>query len=53
VAMALRSGVTQAQVDRILAQRASGKAGKLSDLTDSLLASQVLDPIVKRIEERV
>lgn len=53
VGMALRSGVTQAQVDRILAQRASGKAGKLSDLTDSLLASQVLDPIVKRIGERV
>lgn len=52
VAMALRSGVTQAQVDRILAQRAAGKAGKLSDLTDSLLASTVLDPIVGRIEER-
>lgn len=52
VGMALRSGVTQAQVDRILGQRASGKAGKLSDLTDSLLASQVLDPIVKRIEEK-
>jgi superfamily II DNA or RNA helicase len=49
VGMALRSGVTQAQVDRILAQRAAGKAGKLSDLTDSLLASQVLDPIVQRI----
>lgn len=52
VGMALRSGVTQAQVDRILAQRAAGKAGKLSDLTDSLLASRVLDPIVRKIEER-
>jgi superfamily II DNA or RNA helicase len=52
VAAALRAGATQAQVDRIMGQRAAGKAGKLSDLTDTLNASRVLDPIVKRIEER-
>lgn len=52
VGMALRSGVTQAQVDRILAQRSAGKAGKLSDLTDTLLASRVLDPIVAKIGAR-
>jgi superfamily II DNA or RNA helicase len=52
VATALRAGVTQAQVDKILGQRAAGKAGKLSDLTDILLASRVIDPIVARIEER-
>lgn len=52
VRMALRSGVTQAQVDKILAQRAAGKAGKLSDLTDTMLASRVLDPIVEKIQGR-
>ncbi len=52
VAMALRSGVPQRDVDRILAQRASGKAGKLSDLTDRVLASRILDPIVTKILER-
>lgn len=52
VQMALRSGVSQREIDKILAQRAAGKAGKLSDLTDRLLASKLLDPMVKRIEER-
>jgi ATP-dependent helicase IRC3 len=52
IGMALRSGVTQAQVDKIMAQRASGKAGKLSDLTDTVLASRVLDPMVNKILER-
>jgi hypothetical protein len=50
--MALRAGVSQADVDRILATRAAGKAGKLSDLTDMVLASRVLDPIVTKILER-
>lgn len=52
VAMALRSGVTQVAVDRVLSQKASGKAGKLSDLTDTMLASRLLDPIVTKIGER-
>jgi len=49
---ALRAGVTQSQVDKILGQRAAGKAGKLSDLTDTMLASKVLDPIITKIQER-
>lgn len=53
VRVARSAGVTEAQIAAILRQRAAGKAGKLSDLTDSLLASRVLDPIVGRIEERV
>lgn len=52
VQTALRAGVSQRDVDRILAQRAAGKAGKLSDLTDTMLASRVLDPIVNKIQER-
>jgi superfamily II DNA or RNA helicase len=52
VQTALRAGVTQAQVDKILGQRAAGKAGKLSDLTDTVLASRVLDPMVNKILER-
>lgn len=53
VQMALRAGVTQAEVDRVLASRAAGKAGKLSDLTDTMMATRALDPIVARIRERV
>lgn len=49
---ALRAGVPQAEVDRILASRAAGKAGKLSDLTDKVQASRVLDPMVTKILER-
>jgi superfamily II DNA or RNA helicase len=52
VRAALRAGVTQQEVDRILASRAAGKAGKLSDLTDMMNASRTLDPIVTRIRER-
>ena len=52
VQTALRAGVPQRDVDRILAQRAAGKAGKLSDLTDTMMASRVLDPIVAKIQER-
>lgn len=49
---ALRDGVPQREVDRILALKASGKAGKLSDLRDRVRASQLLDPIIQRIQER-
>jgi superfamily II DNA or RNA helicase len=40
------------ELDRILAQRASGKAGKLSDLMDKVTASRVLDPVAQKIRER-
>lgn len=51
-AMALRSGVSQKELDRIMSDRASGKAGKLSDLTDRMIASKLLDPIVVKIQKR-
>lgn len=41
-----------AELDRIMAQRAGGKAGKLSDLMDRVTASKRLDPQVARIKER-
>ena len=50
---ALRAGVSQAEVDRILALKSAGKAGKLSDLTDTMMASRTLDPIIVKIRERV
>ena len=37
---------------QIMESRASGKAGKLSDLIDKVTASRVLDPIVARIKAR-
>lgn len=40
------------ELDRILAQRAGGKAGKLSDLMDRVTASKRLDPQVAKIKER-
>ena len=52
VQAALRAGATQAEVDRILALKSAGKAGKLSDLTDTLNASRTLDPIVRQIQAR-
>jgi superfamily II DNA or RNA helicase len=52
VQAAQRAGVPQADIDRILGQRASGKAGKLSDLTDRMNASKVIDPIVIKLRER-
>jgi superfamily II DNA or RNA helicase len=38
--------------DRILASKAGGKAGKLSDLIDKVVASRVIDPVVAKIRER-
>lgn len=37
-------------VDRIMGQRASGKAGRLSDLIDKVTASRVIDPVVARMK---
>jgi hypothetical protein len=52
LALAARVGVPGKEIDRILAQRAAGKAGKLSDLIDRVMASRVLDGIVTKIRER-
>jgi hypothetical protein len=52
LALAARAGVPGKEIDRILTQRAAGKAGKLSDLIDKVMASRVLDPIVTKIRER-
>jgi superfamily II DNA or RNA helicase len=38
--------------NKILAQKSSGKAGRLSDLIDREIASAVLDPIVAKIKAR-
>lgn len=40
-------------VDKVMASKASGKAGKLSDLMDRVTASRRLDPQVAKIRERV
>jgi superfamily II DNA or RNA helicase len=52
VQMALRVGVSQAEVERILASRTAGKAGKLSDLTETVIASRALDPVAEKIRQR-
>jgi superfamily II DNA or RNA helicase len=41
------------ELERILASKAGGKAGKLSDLIDKVVASRTLDPVAKKIKERV
>ncbi len=41
-----------AEVDRILASRAAGKAGKVSDLINNVLATRALEPMVEKIKER-
>lgn len=38
-------------VDRIMAARAGGKAGKVSDLVSKVIATRALEPMVKRIKE--
>lgn len=50
--MADRLGLER-EKDRILASKGAGKAGKLSDLIDKVLASRVIDPVVVKIKERV
>jgi superfamily II DNA or RNA helicase len=39
-------------LERILASKSSGKAGRLSDLMDKVTASKVIDPVVSRVKER-
>jgi superfamily II DNA or RNA helicase len=40
-------------LERIMASRSAGKAGKLSDVIDRVTASRVIDPVVSRVKERV
>jgi len=52
LAQARRVGVDERAIARIMESRASGKAGKLSDLIDTVTASRVLDHNVTKIRER-
>lgn len=48
---ALRLGLDK-ELARIMAGKASGKAGKLSDLIGTVKASRVIDPVVEKIKQR-
>jgi hypothetical protein len=52
-ALAQRVRVPELAMTRILNSKSAGKAGKLSDLIDKVLASRVIDPVVVKIKERV
>lgn len=41
-----------AELEKILATKAAGKAGKLSDLMDKVQATKVIDPVVTKIRAR-
>lgn len=49
---AVRMGLGK-DLDRIMASKSSGKAGRLSDLMDRKTASKVIDPVVGRVKERM
>jgi superfamily II DNA or RNA helicase len=49
---ARRVGVPEPAIAKIMASKAGGKAGKLSDLIDTVAASRVLDGNVTKIRER-
>lgn len=51
-AHARRVGVPEKEIGRILTSKAAGKAGKLSDLIDTVTATRVLDHLVVKIRER-
>lgn len=52
VSTARRVGVDERDIQAILKSKASGKAGKLSDLIDKVVATRVLDHLVAKIRER-
>ena len=52
VSLARQVGVDQGAIAQILSSKASGKAGKLSDLIDKVQASRVLDRLADKIRER-
>jgi ATP-dependent helicase IRC3 len=51
IAEADRLGLA-AEVDKIMATRGAGKAGKVSDLISRVKASRRIDPVVERIKQR-
>jgi superfamily II DNA or RNA helicase len=52
IAEARRAGVDEAAIARVLSSKAAGKAGKLSDLIDTVTATRVLDGNAAKIKER-
>lgn len=52
IQMAHRARVPEVAMARILNSKSAGKAGKLSDLIDKVVASRVIDPVAARIKER-
>lgn len=52
LSLARQVGVDQGAIAQILSSKASGKAGKLSDLIDKVQASRVLDRLADKIRER-
>ena len=50
--LALRVGVPEKDVIRVVQSKQGGKAGRLSDLIDKVVASRTLDPIAVKIRER-
>lgn len=52
VAEAQRVGVAQSAIARVLSSKSAGKAGRLSDLIDKVMASRILDPNAVKIRER-
>jgi superfamily II DNA or RNA helicase len=51
-ALAVRLGLER-ELERIMAARASGKAGRLADAIDRHTASRMVDPVVEKIKARV
>jgi superfamily II DNA or RNA helicase len=51
-ALAVRLGLER-ELERIMAARASGKAGRLADAIDKHTASRMIDPVVEKIKARV
>lgn len=51
-ARAVRMGLRK-DLERIMASRSAGKAGRLADLMDKIEASKVIDPVVSRVRERM
>jgi superfamily II DNA or RNA helicase len=52
VGEATRAGVPERELAAILGSKAAGKAGKLSDAIDRVVATRVLDHLVVKIRER-
>lgn len=50
--IAARAGVPPREIAKVLGSTAAGKAGKLSDLIDTVTASKLLDPVARKIKEQ-